>query len=66
VEVRPIPNQIDRLTLIMRWVEEGIAPGMSEEVTVASGTLPLCSYPTYPRYVGGSATASGSYICAAP
>jgi feruloyl esterase len=66
VEVRPIPNQIDRLTLIMRWVEEGIAPGMSEVVTSAAGALPLCSYPTYPRYVGGSASAAGSYACTAP
>jgi feruloyl esterase len=66
VEVRPIPNQIDRLALIMRWVEEGIAPGMSEVVTSASGSLPLCSYPTYPRYVSGPATESGSYVCTAP
>jgi feruloyl esterase len=66
VQVRPVPNQIDRLTLIMRWVEEGIAPGMSEMVTSAGGSLPLCSYPTYPRYVSGPATESGSYVCTAP
>lgn len=66
VEVRPIPNQIDRLSLIMRWVEEGIAPGMSEVVTSASGSMPLCSYPTYPRYVGGAANVADSYACVEP
>lgn len=65
VEVRPIPNQIDRLAMIMRWAEEGIAPGMSEVVTSAAGALPLCSYPTYPRYVTGPETSVDSYGCAA-
>jgi feruloyl esterase len=66
VEVRPIPNQIDRLALIMRWVEEGIAPGMSEVVTSANASLPLCSYPTYPMFVGGPVTEASSYTCASP
>src|SRR5690606_11673975 len=39
VQVRPVPNQLDRLALIMRWVEEGIAPGMSEVATSAAGSL---------------------------
>jgi feruloyl esterase len=66
VSVRPIPNQFDRLAMIMSWVEEGTAPGISGVATSAAGTLPVCSYPTYPRYVSGAATEAASYVCTAP
>lgn len=48
------------------WVENGTAPGKSVVVTSAARSLPMCSYPTYPRYEGGPAEAAESYVCAAP
>lgn len=61
-----IPSTIDRFALLRAWVENGKAPGESEIVTGSTGSRPMCSYPTYPRYVGGVAEAAGSYVCAAP
>jgi hypothetical protein len=61
----PIPNSIDRLGLLLNWVENGVAPGITETVTAGERTLPLCSYPAYPRYASGPPTAAGSYVCAA-
>jgi feruloyl esterase len=64
---RAIPNTFDRLTLLTNWVESGRAPGMSVTVTAGERSLPLCSYPAYPRYRGnGSPDLAASYTCAAP
>jgi hypothetical protein len=60
-----IPNSFDRLTLLMNWVEKNEAPGMSVTVTSAGRSLPLCSYPNYPRYSAGPVTSAESYTCAA-
>jgi feruloyl esterase len=62
----PIPNAFDRLTLLTNWVEKGEAPGMSITVTAGGRSLPLCSYPAYPRYVKGDAGIASSYACATP
>jgi hypothetical protein len=35
-------------------------------VTAGSRSLPLCSYPNYPRYKGGPPEAADSYESAAP
>ena len=59
----PIPNTFDRLTLLMNWVEKSDAPPMSVTVTAGERSLPLCSYPTYPRYIRGSASSAASYAC---
>jgi hypothetical protein len=61
--VAPIPNGWDRLSLLFEWIERGVAPGMSIIVTAAEKSLPLCSYPTYPRYVSGSTSSASSYQC---
>lgn len=61
-----IPSSIDRFALLREWVENGKPPGKSEIVTGSAGSRPMCSYPEYPRYVGGAADAAGSYACAAP
>ena len=45
----PIPNRYDQLGLLIDWVENDTAPGMSVTVTAGERSLPLCSYPTYPR-----------------
>jgi feruloyl esterase len=60
----PIPNRFDQLGLLFDWVENGKAPAMAVTVTAGERSLPLCSYPTYPRYRGGPAGSSSSYQCA--
>src|SRR5690606_36774930 len=66
IEPREIPATLARLALLTRWVEEGESPGMSETVTGACGSLPICSFPTYPHYTGGSINVADSYSCAKP
>lgn len=63
--VQPIPNTYDRLGLIVDWVENGKAPGKSVTVTAGERSLPMCSYPEYPKYSGGAAASASSYTCAA-
>jgi hypothetical protein len=64
--VGPVPNGWDRLALLFDWVEHGVAPGMSITVTAGEKSLPLCSYPAYPRYVSGPAASASSYRCDQP
>ena len=59
-----IPNTYDRFGLLVAWVEDHQAPAMSLTVTAGDRTMPLCSYPAYPKYVSGAPTAAGSYTCA--
>jgi feruloyl esterase len=59
----PIPNTWDRIGLLMDWVERGNAPPKSHVVTRDERSLPLCSYPTYPRYEGGPTGSASSYRC---
>jgi feruloyl esterase len=60
----PIPNRYDQLGLLFEWVENKVAPGMSAIVTAGEKTLPLCSYPSYPKYVRGAPGTASSYQCA--
>jgi feruloyl esterase len=64
VPAAPIPNRYDQWGLLFDWVENGIAPGMSVTVTAGEKSLPLCSYPAYPRYKGGPVESAASYACA--
>jgi feruloyl esterase len=65
IPATPIPNTFDRLTLLASWVERGEAPGMSVTVTAGGNrSLPLCSYPAYPKYNGGDVAVAASYACA--
>ena len=64
--VAPVPNTWDRLALLFDWVERGVAPGMSITVSAGEKSLPLCSYPTYPKYVGGPEASASSYRCTTP
>lgn len=66
VEPIQIPSTTDRFGLLQAWVENDVAPGMSEIVTSASGSRPMCSYPEYPHYVSGDPSQAGSYRCATP
>jgi len=61
-----IPSSFDRFGLLQDWVENGVAPGKTVVLTGETGSLPMCSYPEYPRYVGGDAAQAGSYTCALP
>ena len=61
-----IPDKFDRFSILQKWVENGVAPGKSEVVNGSSGSLPLCSYPTYPKYVSGDTSKASSYTCASP
>jgi len=63
VAAAPIPNRYDQTGLLLDWVENNVAPGMSVTVTAAEKSLPLCWYPTYPRYKGGAAGSASSYEC---
>lgn len=66
VEPFTLPNQVDRFALLRDWVEEGKAPGMAVTVEAENRTLPMCSYPTYPRYQSGDPAVAASYTCATP
>jgi Tannase and feruloyl esterase len=59
----PVPNVYDKLGLLMQWVERATAPGASVTVTAGARSLPLCGYPSYPRYVAGPVNAAASYRC---
>lgn len=61
-----IPNQFDRTALIIDWVERGKAPGKTLVVRAGDRSLPLCSYPNYPRYRGGPPESANSYESATP
>ena len=63
IPAMPIPNRYDQVALLFDWVEKGVAPGMSVTVTAGDKGLPLCSYPTYPRYTSGDTKSAGSYRC---
>ena len=64
--VTPIPNQFDKRALIEAWVEQGKAPGKTLIVSSGGRSLPLCSYPNYPRYIGGPPASAESYESAEP
>ncbi len=65
IPAQQIPSTYDRLGLLTDWVENQRAPGKSVTVTAGERTLPMCSYPAYPRYVGGPQGSASSYACAA-
>jgi feruloyl esterase len=62
----PIPTGHNRFNLLVDWVEKGIAPPMSVVVTGGNRSLPMCSYPAYPKYTGGPVDIAESYECAMP
>jgi pimeloyl-ACP methyl ester carboxylesterase len=63
IPAAPIPNRYDQLALLFDWVENNVAPGMSVTLTAGEKSLPLCSYPSYPRYRGGAPASASSYRC---
>ena len=61
-----IPNSYDKQALIVAWVEQNKAPGKTLTVTAGGRSLPLCSYPSYPKYVSGPPESASSYVSAEP
>ncbi len=66
IPVTPIPCQFDKMGVLRAWVEQNQAPAKTLVVTSGNRSLPLCSYPNYPKYVGGPAESASSYVSAAP
>ena len=68
IPTAPIPSTFGRLNLLVDWVEKKVEPPTSVTVTVSGGdrSLPMCSYPAYPKYVSGPVDTASSYICADP
>jgi hypothetical protein len=66
IPTAPIPNTFSRLNLLVDWVEKRTAPPMSVTVTAKDRSLPMCSYPMYPKYIGGPVGTAASYACTAP
>jgi hypothetical protein len=60
----PIPNTWDRVSVLVDWVENAVAPSKSITVTAGDKSLPMCSYPAYPKYTGGATSAAAAYACA--
>ncbi len=58
IPVTPIPSAFDRVELLTDWVEHGSVPGKSIPVTAGDKSMPMCSYPMFPKYVGQSFTCS--------
>jgi feruloyl esterase len=63
IPATPIPNRFDQTQLLFDWVEKSTVPPTSAVVTAGNRSLPLCSYPAYPKYVGGAAENASSYRC---
>jgi feruloyl esterase len=59
----PIPNRVERLVPLVEWVERKTAPAASLTVTAGERSLPLCSYPSYPKYTSGPPASAASYAC---
>jgi feruloyl esterase len=66
VPMTPIHNQFDKRGLIESWVEKNEVPGKTLVVTAGGRSMPLCSYPNYPKYVGGPTESAESYTSATP
>ena len=66
IPVTPIPSQFDKFELVMAWVEQNHAPAKTLVVTSGGRSLPLCSYPNYPKYIGGPPESANSYVSAHP
>jgi len=66
IPTAPIPNAFSRFELLVDWVEKDTPPPMAVTVKAGERSLPMCSYPEYPKYVGGPTGAAASYLCTAP
>jgi len=63
IPVASVPSTWDRVSLLVDWVEKGMAPAKAVTVSAGDRSMPLCSYPSYPQYVGGPVGNASSYVC---
>ena len=63
VPVAPIPNGFDRFAPARELGRTEGRTGLSVVVSAGDKSLPLCSYPAYPRYKSGPPAAAESYGC---
>jgi hypothetical protein len=61
-----IPNQFDKQGVLIAWVEQNKTPDKTLKVTAGNRSQLLCSYPNYPKYVGGPPESAESYTSAEP
>jgi hypothetical protein len=58
----------DALSVLDAWADRGQPPGSQVAVDTAAPTagrsLPLCEYPTWPKYAGGDPKSASSFVCA--
>jgi len=66
IPTESIPTSFNRFKLLVDWVEKDMIPPLSVTVTGGNRSLPMCSYPAYPKYKGGPVDKSDSYECAVP
>jgi feruloyl esterase len=64
------PDNVDRLSPVVQWVEQGIAPEQLVASKIVNGvtafTRPVCAHPALPRYNGvGDPTKASSFACIA-
>jgi feruloyl esterase len=64
IERSPLPTSFERFAYLVDWVERGAAPAATLTLTGGGKTMPLCSYPSFPKYIRGSAAEASSYRCA--
>jgi hypothetical protein len=66
------PANVDMLSVLVDWVENGKAPGDLEVVEQkieapafpTTRALPLCQWPAWPHYKSGPVAAASSFVCA--
>jgi hypothetical protein len=61
-----LPTTWNRFALLAEWVEKNTPPAKTITMTGGEQTLPLCSYPAYPKYNSGPPLQASSYTCAEP
>lgn len=59
-----LPNAFNGMQMMVDWVEKNEAPSKSPVVTAGAKSLPMCSFPQYPKYVSGDTALAASYTCA--
>jgi feruloyl esterase len=59
-----LPTSYEGFAVLVDWVERRKVPAMSLILSADGRSMPLCSYPSYPKYTGGPALVAASYTCA--
>lgn len=66
------PSGVDMLQVLVDWAEKGKAPGELVQASLepqppfaVTSERPMCRYPAFPRYVGGSPRLAQSFRCSA-